>query len=181
MIVDDEESVARTIKKYLQQAGFQNFHMVTDASRVLTDARRENPDLVLLDLRMPIHGLEILETFRREECLEQIPIIVFTGDTASAAKIRALNLGADDFLTKPVDLSELVARVRNTLSGKVIRDQMASYSQLLESDVLLDELTQVANRRAFEYELQRRLIEWKRQRTPLSLLMIDIDFFQECQ
>ncbi len=178
MIVDDEESVARTIKKHLQQAGFQEFMLIIDANRAVTEIRNYQPDLILLDLRMPLSGLQILETLRRDEDLAHIPVIIFTADTAQHIKLKALNLGADDFITKPVDLNELIARVRNTLTGKVIRDQLTSYSMLLESDVLLDELTQVANRRAFEYELQRRLIEWKRQRTPLSLLMIDIDYFK---
>ncbi|MFK7767296.1 MAG: response regulator [Mariniblastus sp.] len=179
MIVDDEVSVARTIKKHLQQAGFQKFQIVTDSNRAVTDIRTNEPDLVLLDLQMPLSGLQILEVMRRDAQLEHIPIIIFTADTDPNVKLKALTLGADDFITKPVDLGELVARVRNTLARKVLCDQITSYSLLLESDVLLDELTQAANRRAFDYELQRRLIEWKRQRTPLSLLMIDIDFFKK--
>lgn len=178
MIVDDEESVARTVRTFLKQAGFENFIVETEANNTITQLRKHQPDLLLLDLKMPVNGLQILETIRRDDAIHHIPVIIFTSDTNANTRIEALTLGADDFLTKPVDVSELVARVRNTLAGKVVRDQLASYSMALESNVLLDELTNIANRRAFDYELSRRLIEWKRQRTPLSLMMIDIDYFK---
>ena len=178
MIVDDEPSVTCALRKHLENSGFRRFHLVSDAQIVVSEVRRVSPDIVLLDVRMPVSGLEILETMSADEDLQHIPVVTLTGDTDATTKLKALNLGASDFLTKPVDISELVARVRNTLSGKAFRDQLTSYSSKLESDVLRDGLTQVANRRAFEYELQRRMIEWKRQRTPLGLLLVDIDFFK---
>ncbi len=179
MIVDDEESVTLAVKKYLHRAGFREFYLVTDATRAIYEIRQKRPDLVLLDVRMPINGLAILEKMREDDHLQHLPVITLTCDTDAKTKIKALNLGADDFLTKPVDVSELVARVRNTLAGKVTRDQLARYSSELESDALRDELTEIANRRAFHYELNRRIIEWNRQRTPLSLLLIDLDFFKQ--
>jgi putative two-component system response regulator len=95
-----------------------------------------------------------------------------------STKLMALNLGANDFLCKPVASSELVARVRNTLSAKVHRDQAFHYTKQLELDVLHDALTGIPNRRAFDFELKRRMSEWCRQKTPLGLMMIDIDHFK---
>lgn len=178
MIVDDEETVTLAVRKFLSEVGFCNFVIVNDASQAIKQIQQNNPDLVLLDIRMQVNGLEILRTMRQHESMHRIPVITLTGDTDSETRIQALSYGADDFLTKPVNISELVARVRNTLSGKIYRDQLAKYSSDLEDDVLRDPLTQVANRRAFEYEINRRMIEWTRQRTPLSLLFLDVDFFK---
>ena len=178
MIVDDEAIVTHSVKKHLSEAGFENFLQINDSTKVVDEVRRSLPDLVLLDLRMPVDGLSIINSMRQDEELSHIPVVTLTSDTDSKTKMIALNLGATDFLTKPVDVCELVARVRNTLSGKAYRDRLTKYSTKLESDILRDELTQVANRRAFDYELNRRMIEWGRQRVPLGLLLIDIDFFK---
>lgn len=179
VIVDDEASVAQLVNKYLRDAGFENTQTLTEPAEALTTIESLLPDLVLLDLRMqPVNGLEILETMRRNERTEHTPVIVLTSDIKEAVKITALNLGANDFLTKPVCASELGARVRNTLCAKAYRDMVTDYSVKLESDVLQDSLTGVANRRAFEYEIKRRISEWNRQRTHLGLLMIDLDYFK---
>ncbi len=178
MIVDDEAVVTHVVQRHLEMAGFANFHLVNDSSKAIEEIRRVLPDLVLLDIRMPVDGLSILNLLRQDDELTQIPVVTLTSDTDAKTKMIALNLGANDFLTKPVDISELVARVRNTLSGKAYRDRLSKYSSQLESDILRDELTQVANRRAFDYELNRRMIEWSRQRVPLGLLLVDIDYFK---
>jgi diguanylate cyclase (GGDEF)-like protein len=178
MIVDDEESVPRTIRKYLFDMGFNNFHLVNDSTQAVKQISQSNPDLILLDLHMPVHGMDILREIRQQESTQRIPVITLTSDTDAETRIQALSQGADDFLTKPVDISELGARVRNTLSGKIYRDQLARYTMELEYDVLRDSLTKVANRRGFEYEVSRRVFDWLRKGTPLSLLFIDIDFFK---
>jgi two-component system, cell cycle response regulator len=178
MIIDDEEAVPRTIRKFLFDMGFNNFQLVTDASQAVKLVTQSNPDLILLDLHMPVHGMEILHTIRQQESTHRIPVITLTSDTDTETRVQALSRGADDFLTKPVDISELGARVRNTLNGKIYRDQLARYTMELEYDVLRDSLTKVANRRGFEYEVSRRVFDWLRKGTPLSLLFIDIDFFK---
>ncbi len=179
MIVDDEIAVVQLVRKYLRAVGFQNFHLVSDPTEAMSGVASVMPDLVLLDLRMkPVTGLEILEFMRRNERTQHIHVIVLTSATNEEIKITALNMGANDFLTKPVFASELVSRVRNTLSVKAYRDLVTDYSVKLESDVLRDALTGIANRRAFEYELKRRISEWNRQRTPVGLLMIDVDHFK---
>ena len=179
LVVDDEQVVCQLVKKYLHTAGFNDVHYVTESNAALRDIDTLLPDLVLLDLRMkPVNGLKILEVMRRNERTEHVPVIVLTSDRNEEVKITSLNLGANDFLIKPVCASELNARVRNTLAAKVFRDLVTDYSVKLESDVLRDELTGIANRRAFEYEIKRRISEWNRRRTPLGLLMIDVDHFK---
>lgn len=179
LIIDDEPAVAAVVRKYLDAAGFSNLDTLNDADEALARIESSKPSLVLLDLDLgSASGLQILESVRTLEHLEQLPVVILTQNSDAATKVTALNLGANDFLTKPVNSSELVARVRNTVSEKVCRDQVASYALQLESDVLSDALTGIANRRAFDYELKRRISEWRRLKTPLSLLMIDVDHFK---
>ena len=179
MIVDDEPTVALALRKCLSEAGFKKFVLLNNAAQTIKQVQQSNPDLVLLDIRMQVNGLEVLETMRAQESMQHIPVIMLTGDTNAETRIRALACGAEDFMTKPVDLGEFVARVRNTLNGKVLRDRLVKHSSELATDALRDALTQLANRRAFEYELDRRMVEWRRQRKMVSLIMLDLDHFKK--
>jgi putative two-component system response regulator len=178
MIIDDETSVTLAVRKFLFEAGFKNFVLLDDATQAIRSIELHEPDLVLLDIRMQVNGLDILRTMKQNEKTKGIPVITLTGSVDSKTRLQALGMGADDFLTKPVDMGELVARVRNTLCGKIFRDQLARYSSELEDDLLRDSLTGVANRRAFDYELDRRMTEWTRQRTPMALVLVDADHFK---
>lgn len=179
LIVDDEPAVSGIVRKHLKDAGFQRVSTLNDGHQVLEVLGRQPSDVVLLDIHMgDANGLRILEQIRSTERFEHLPVLMLTQATDEATRLTALNLGANDFLTKPVSQGELVARVRNTLSAKVYRDRVIDYSMQLKSDVLRDELTGIANRRAFDYELKRRMSEWRRRKTPFTLMLIDIDSFQ---
>lgn len=179
LIVDDEPAVGLIVRKHLQDAGFSNFELLSDGARIVEHILQEQPDIVLLDVQMQsANGLEILKSLRDSEQGQHIAVVMLTQLSDESTKLAALNLGANDFLSKPVASSELVARVRNTLSAKARRDQVADYTKQLEQDVLHDALTGIPNRRAFDYELKRRMSEWRRQKTPLGLMMIDIDNFK---
>ena len=179
LIVDDELAVIQLVSTYLHQAGFRACESVCDSSLALLQILETEPDVVLLDIQMrPVGGLEILELMKRDERTQHIPVIVLTSATDEDTKITALNLGANDFLTKPVALSELLARVRNTLSAKAFHDQVTAQNLRLESDAFSDPLTGIANRRAFGYELKRRVTDMKQDGVPLGLLMFDIDHFK---
>lgn len=98
--------------------------------------RTRQPDLVLLDIKMPrISGLEILETMRKEPEIAQIPVIIVTASNEPKVKLAALRLGASDFLSKPVDPSELMLRLENVLAVKAYQDHLAEYSERLEKQV----------------------------------------------
>lgn len=179
LIVDDEPVVAAIVRKHLKDAGFEKISMLHEGNKLLDRMTEQRPDVVLLDIHLgAVNGLELLDQIRRTERFEHTPVLMITQADDDATRLTALNLGANDFLTKPVSVGELVARVRNTLSAKVYRDRVLDYSMQLKSDVLRDALTGIANRRAFDYELKRRMSEWRRQKTPLGLLMIDIDHFK---
>ncbi len=112
LVVDDEAKIVRLVRSYLEQAGFAVVE-AGDGQTALIQARRERPDLVVLDLGLPgIDGLEVARTLRRER---ETPIIMLTARIEDTDKIVGLELGADDYVTKPFNPRELVARVRAVL------------------------------------------------------------------
>jgi putative two-component system response regulator len=136
MIVDDEPVNIKVVRKYLQIAGYKEFITTSNATEALRMLGEARPDLLLLDVMMPeISGLEILEQARADEELKHIPIIILTAASDAKTKVHALELGATDFLAKPVDASELIPRVRNALVVKAHHDHLAFYSHQLEHEV----------------------------------------------
>ncbi len=112
LVVDDEIKIVKLVRAYLEQAGFSVVE-ANDGQTALIQARREKPDLILLDLGLPgLDGLDVTRTLRRERA---IPIIMLTARIEDADKIVGLELGADDYVTKPFNPRELVARVRAVL------------------------------------------------------------------
>ena len=138
MVVDDEPAVAGLIKKYLKDAGYKSAISTTDPTKALSLAREQRPDLLILDIVMPeLDGLQILKLIRNDQQLQYMPKLVITASTDRETKLEALDLGANDFLSKPVDPSELQTRVRNMLFVKCYQDQLESYSAKLEHEVRL--------------------------------------------
>src|SRR5690606_32149675 len=104
----------------------------TDAREGVALVRAEAPDLVLLDLMMPyVSGLDILAELRHDPATAHTPVIVLTASTDRETRIEALRTGANDFLNKPIDPSELVPRVSNLLALKRQQDRLKNYSREL--------------------------------------------------
>ena len=112
LVVDDEVKIVKLVRSYLEQSGFTVVE-AGDGQTALIQARREKPDLVVLDLGLPgIDGLEVARILRRER---DTPIIMLTARIEDSDKIVGLELGADDYVTKPFNPRELVSRVRAVL------------------------------------------------------------------
>lgn len=136
MVVDDEPTNIKVVQRLLQLAGYVDFVTTTDSTAALELIRKQQPDIVLLDLMMPgVSGLEILAEIRSDDALSFLPVIILTAATDRETKLQSLELGATDFLGKPLDPSELVARVRNVLSVKAYEDRLLLRSQDLEEAV----------------------------------------------
>ena len=104
MMVDDEPLMTDLIQAYLEDEGYSNFVVTNDPREALELLRREDPGVLLLDLMMPqMSGFELLEAIRADRALRYTPVIVLTASTGAESKLRALKLGATDFLAKPVD------------------------------------------------------------------------------
>jgi len=112
MVVDDEPKIVQLARDYLEHAGFAVV-VAHDGRAALATARAHKPDLVVLDLGLPVlDGLDVARTLRRES---NVPIVMLTGRSEESDKLVGLELGADDYVTKPFSPKELVARVRAVL------------------------------------------------------------------
>lgn len=133
MVVDDEKRLVSLVESYLSQEGYR---VVTafNGREALSVARKEKPDLIILDLMMPeMDGHEFIETYRRDH---QTPIIVLTARVEEEEQVIGLELGADDYVTKPFRPRELMARVRAVLRRT---GQVEPPAKVLEvADVILD-------------------------------------------
>ena len=112
LVVDDKSNVRTLVREYLTEAGF---HVVTaeNGQNALYAARQEKPDLILLDIMMPeMDGFEFIRAYRKES---DTPIILLTAKMEESDKVIGLELGADDYITKPFGMRELVARIQRVL------------------------------------------------------------------
>lgn len=130
LIVDDEPKNVFLLQEALKMAGYSNLKSTTD-SREVNDLYEEyKPDLVLLDLRMPhIDGFEVMENLQKIEKNSYIPALVLTAQADKDTRLRALKLGAKDFLTKPLDMIEVVSRIRNMLEIRLLHNSLESKVQ----------------------------------------------------
>lgn len=118
LVVDDDKEVVRLMRAYLEQAGYEVF-VAYDGETAVHNLRREKPDLLLLDLMLPDRdGWDITRLVRSDPTLANIPIIMLTARVDTNDKIVGLEIGADDYITKPYDPREVVARVRARLRGQ---------------------------------------------------------------
>ncbi len=135
-IVDDESINIRVVQKYLERDGYKNFITTTDATTACGLIRKEHPDVVLLDLMMPeVSGLDILRSLRLDESTQLVPVLILTASSDRESKRTALEIGATDFLMKPVDVDELIPRVRNALLVKAHHDHLREYAAKLAEEV----------------------------------------------
>jgi two-component system alkaline phosphatase synthesis response regulator PhoP len=112
LVVDDEPRIVQLVRDYLEHGGFTVL-VASDGPSALRSARTGHPDLVVLDLGLPgLDGLDVARALRREG---EVPIIMLTARTEESDKLVGLELGADDYLTKPFSPKELVARIRAVL------------------------------------------------------------------
>jgi two-component system alkaline phosphatase synthesis response regulator PhoP len=133
LVVDDEARIVKLVRDYLERAGFDVL-AAGDGETALTLARREQPDLIVLDLMLPgVDGLDICRRLRQES---SVPIIMLTARVEEADRIVGLELGADDYVTKPFSPGELVARVRATL--RRVNGQMGPATVIRAGEVELD-------------------------------------------
>jgi diguanylate cyclase len=170
MIIDDEPIVIDVVQAFLEEAGYRRFIGVADALKAIDAIKDNKPDVVLLDLLMPgLNGLDILAAVRADPELRFIPVIVLTAASDAATKLKVLELGATDFLAKPVDASELTLRMRNSLAFKAYRDHLAYY----------DGLTGLPNRKLFQERLALGLRRAKRTQKHCALLHMNLDRFKQ--
>jgi diguanylate cyclase (GGDEF)-like protein len=170
MMVEDDPLIVELIRRSLARSGYQRFVYTTDAPEAIALMQRQRPDVVLLDVHMPrMSGIEILKRMRADAQLLHTPAIVLSGAEDTHTKLKALEIGATDFLRKPVDPIELALRLRNTLTVKAHQDFLAFF----------DRTTGLVNRQRFLGELERALIDADAPGRMGALLQLDLDRFRQ--
>ena len=135
LIVEDDPALITILEYHLQHAGYRVIS-AKDGEIALTLIREESPDLVIADWMLPkISGLELCRILRRSPQFYLLPIIILTARTEQDDKLRGLETGADDYVTKPFSIQELIARVKNLLRRSL---QLTQNSQLFYADLTLD-------------------------------------------
>lgn len=169
MMVDDDIFIMQLIESFLTDQGYQHFISISDSTQAIDKILEKKPDVLLLDLSMPkINGFDILEALREKPETQFLPIIILTSSTDAGNKLRTLELGATDFLSKPIDPSELALRLRNTLNAKAHLDRLENY----------DSLTGLPNRKLLIRRLSEALSSSKNTNDNIGLLKITIDRFK---
>lgn len=171
LIVDDSPDALALARVRL---GKENLKIITADSggEGLKLAKSEKPDLILLDVDMPgMSGFSVCRKLKTSEDLCMTPVIFLTGSDNTQDKIKGLNIGAVDYVTKPFDAFELKARVNAALRTKRMQDMLIEYANI-------DPLTGIPNRRALMERLRKEWMRIERHGGTLSFIMADIDHFK---
>lgn len=171
LLVVDDQPINIQVLYQAFSADYQVF-MATSGAQALTICREKLPDLVLLDVIMPgLDGYEVCAQLKAEETTRNIPVIFVTAHNDPAEEERGLDVGAVDFISKPINPKVVRARVKTHITLKF-------QSDLLRQMAFIDGLTGVYNRRHFNEMVEIECQRATRNNRPLSLMMIDVDFFK---
>lgn len=170
LVVDDQRINILVLNELFREDC--DVFMATSGEQALQVCRAQLPDLVLLDVQMDgIDGYEVCRRLKADAETRDIPVIFITAQGGEADEVRGLQLGAVDFIAKPINPIIVRARVQTHLTLKL-------QSDILRSMALLDGLTGVANRRKFDEQLLRDWRQSQREQTSLSLILVDVDHFK---
>jgi diguanylate cyclase (GGDEF)-like protein len=180
LVVEDSDTVRREIIQVLKgKSIFNSFHEADDGLQGFKVLLGSKIDLILCDVDMPMmDGFKFIGLVQSREDLRDIPIILLTGKEDRDSKIRGLEQGASDYITKPFDAGELVARVKVHLKIKTLQDQLKQANELLLAISHTDHLTGLYNRRYLEETLEREFRRTQRKGNNLAVLIMDIDHFK---
>ena len=185
LLVEDDHAQAMATKEFLDRSGYEVV-WVEDGKTAMKVAKLEPVDCILMDRILPdINGNEVCRWLKGNVDTKGIPIIMLTVKSSTADKVSGLHAGADDYLPKPYSAMELNARIYACLRNKHLQDELRKKNQELqemlykvETMAITDPLTDLFNRRRFETIVEQEFSRTRRYQTPLSCMMIDIDYFK---
>jgi two-component system cell cycle response regulator len=171
LVIEDHPDQRDLLAIVLQREGYR---VVTAGNGVeaIEKLQKEHVQIALSDIMMPkMDGFELIKNIRNDSALKGIYLILITARIQEGDRVRGLDLGADDYITKPFSFSELLARVR-------VGSRVVHYQQNLEYQTQVDPLTGLFNRRAFERKIAEEFERAERYSHPVSVLLLDIDNFK---
>jgi diguanylate cyclase (GGDEF)-like protein len=158
---------------------FSTYFEATNGIEGFKTLLSEKVDIVLCDVEMPgMDGFKFLKMVSSREALQDIPVLLLTSHEEMSTKIRGLEQGASDYLTKPFSPEELLARVKIHLKIKTLQDHLKESNRRLRQLALTDPLTELNNRRHLMETMESEFERSRRTNDPLALLMVDLDHFK---
>lgn len=185
VIADDSDTDRILLAALLRKAGFR-VDAVSDGAAAVVAARTHDPDVIMLDVQMPgLSGEEACRQIKADPALREIPVIFISAGTHTDDKLKAFKAGGVDYITKPYHAAEVIARVhahaelfRSRREIVALNRQLQAANAELERLSLTDALTELANRACFDRSLAKEWRRAQRDKTPLGLVMIDVDHFK---
>lgn len=172
LVIDDTRLNIKLLTEILEDEGY-DIYSASDGYTAIDIVREIMPDIILLDIMMPgIDGFEVCKLLKQDYDLKDIPIIMVTAKTDSSDVKKALELGAFDYIKKPVDEDEVIARVQSALRFK-------SYQDALKEAAVKDALTGLYNHGLLIEMLEKEIASADRKNTGICFIMIDIDLFKD--
>ncbi len=205
LIIDDAEDNIALLTRILEIAGYRNIHSTSDPCKAADLFAQLRPHAVLLDLNMPImNGFDVMEKIQQSQDIPYIPILMITADSDRETKLRALESGAKDFLTKPFDRLEVVIRINTIIEVSQLHERLSEHNQQLQEEVLEqnralqiemrnriqieelakhqslhDTLTGLPNRILLNDRLQQAIYTAERNERCVGVLLVNLDRFEE--
>jgi len=181
LVIDDSTAIREQVVRTLREVNlFDHYQEAKDGLEGFKTLIESKSDLVICDVDMPrMDGFKFLQLVESRPELLGVPIIMLTGMMDFNSKIKGLEQGACDYLTKPFDAGELVARVKVQLKIKSLQDELKRANELLKQLTNIDHLTNLFNRRYLAEILEAEFFRARRNKENLSLIIVDIDYFKK--
>ena len=178
LVADDSVVIRTLLRRQLEEHGYVVVEAV-DGEDALRVCRTEKPDLVLLDVEMPkLDGHGVLAALRADASMADVPVVFLTARTTTADVVEGLRLGAHDYLRKPFEPAELLARVSAAYRVKSLQDELRNRNAELDRISRTDELTGLPNRRHLQEQLGIATAAARRHNRSIGILVIDVDHFK---
>ena len=178
LVAEDSRVVRSILRRQLEPHGFRVVE-AGDGEQAVAMCRRERPDVVLLDVEMPrMDGYGVLASIKDEPGMAGVPIVFITARATTEDVVEGLGLGAHDYLRKPFEPSELLARVHAALRTKQLQDELRLRNTELDVMSRTDSLTGLHNRRHLEERLEELASLLRRHGGELAVLLVDVDRFK---
>jgi len=185
LVVEDEANSRFLLKTYLESVGY-SVRMAKSGEEALRKIAEEPPSAIVLDVMLPkMDGYTVCKRLKSSRTTHFIPIVLATALRGNEERIRGIEVGADDFISKPYNRVELLTRVKSLLRIKKLHDaleqkiaELEKAKEKLRKLSVTDGLTNLFNHRAFKKQLQLEISRSRRFGLPISLLMMDIDHFK---
>jgi two-component system cell cycle response regulator len=177
LIVDDREANVSLVAQILSEDGYTDVTTTTNSLEVCALHRKNRYDLIVLDLQMPgMDGFEVMDGLKADESEGYLPVIALTAQPAH--KLRALQAGARDFISKPFELVDVTTRIHNMLEVRLLYKKLENHNKVLEQRTLRDSTTGLPNRNLFDDRLTHAIALARRHAWTLAVMFLDLDRFK---